>query len=30
MSEIDCLGEMARGVKNLIRIEKALNGKDCV
>ena len=28
MSEIDCLGEMARGVKNLIRIEKALNGKD--
>jgi len=29
-SEIDCLGEMARGVKNLIRIEKALNGdKDC-
>lgn len=30
MSEIDCLGEMARGVKNLIRIEKALNGKECI
>lgn len=29
MSEIDCLGEMARGVKNLIRFEKALNGKPC-
>lgn len=29
MSEIACLGEMTRGVKNLIRIEKALNGKDC-